>query len=89
MKPCDSRTSGTGDNNAVVLAVGLWAARDGIHLRIDTTGADPHATVKHGAGSVRGHRILLGDLRKALMAEGCWASGEEGAEVQAPGSAGD
>ena len=83
MKPVDQRTFGNGNGNAVVSAVGLWAAHDGIHLRIDMTGAGTHTTVTNRPGSVRDHRIRFWDLREMLMANGCWVFGDEGAEAQA------
>jgi len=89
MKPGEQGTFEKGDGNAVVSAVGLWAARDGIHLRIDTTDAGTPATVTNSPGSVRDHRILFRDLREMLMANGCWEFGDEGAEVRATGSAED
>lgn len=89
MKLGDQRTFKKGDGNAVVLAVGLWAARDGIHLRIDMTGVGTHATVMNRPGSARNHRILFRDLRKVLMDNGCWESNDEGAEAQSTGSAED
>ena len=85
MKPDEQRTFEKGSGNAVVLAVGLWAARDGIHLRIDTTDDGPHTTVTNRPDAVRDHRILLRDLREMLMANGCWESAGEGAEAQATG----
>ena len=88
MKPVDQRTFGNGNGNAVVSAVGLWAAHDGIHLRIDMTGAGTHTTVTNRSDSVRNHRILFRDLRKMLMANGCWEFGGEGDEAQATGSDG-
>ena len=89
MKPDEQRTSSNSNGNAVVSAVGLWAARDGIHLRIDTTGDGAHPTVANGPGSVRDHRILFRDLRSVLMANGCWEFGDEGAKAPASGSAED
>jgi hypothetical protein len=89
MKPGDERTFRKSNGNAVVLAVGLWAARDGMHLRIDMTGADTHTTVTNGPGSAGNHRILFRDLRKVLMANGCWEFSDEVAEAQATGSAED
>ena len=71
----------------VVSAVVLRAGRDGIHLRIDTAGEDAQATVANGPGWAKDHRILFGDLRRVLMANGCWESGDEGGEPQANGSA--
>jgi hypothetical protein len=87
MKLDDQRASSNRNGNAVVSAVGLWAARDGIHLRIDTT-EDAHTTGTNGAGSVGDHRILFRDLRKVLMADGCWESGDEDADGQAIPSVG-
>ena len=72
MRPDDQRAFEQGNGDAVVLTVGLWAAGDGVHLRIDT------------AGDVRGQRIRLRDLQRLLMADGCWVVGEEG---QAGGTA--
>lgn len=76
MKPNEQGTLTNG--NAVVSAVGLWAARDGIHLRIDTTGAGSPTTDTNGPGSARNHGILFRDLQKVLMANGCWEFGDEG-----------
>lgn len=90
MRPEDSKTDAMGEEDAIVSAVGLWAARDGIHLRIDTTTEDgAHSPAADGRSSARDHRILFRDLRQVLMAEGCWACGEEGAKVQSTGSAED
>ena len=86
MKPSDERTFEKGNGNAVVLAVGVWAARDGMLLRIDMTGDSTHTTVTNRPGSARDHRILFRDLRKMLMANGCWEFGDEGTEGQATGS---
>ena len=76
MRPDDQRAFDKGDGDAVVLTVGLWAAGDGVHLRIDTAG-----------GSARGQRVLLGDLKRLLIADGCWVPGDEGVEGQAGGTA--
>src|SRR5580658_1547846 len=89
MNPDDQGTFNEANGNAAVLAVGLWAARDGIHLRIDTAGAGTHMSVPNRQGSVRNRRILFRDLRKVLIANGCWESGDEGADAQATGSAED
>ena len=83
MKPDEQKTLGKGNRDAFVSTVGLWEARDGIHLRIDMTAADAPASVTNRPGSVRSHRILFWDLREMLMANGCWVLGDEGAEVQA------
>jgi len=84
MEPNEQRICSKGDGNAVVSAVGLWAARDGIHLRIDTTGGGSQ-TVTNRTGSVRDHRILFRDLQRMLMANGCWAFGDEGVEAKTTG----
>jgi len=89
MEPDDRTICSKGDGNAVVSAVGLWVARDGIHLRIDTTGDGSPATATNRPSSVRDHRILFRDLRRMLMANGCWAFGDEGADAQATGNAED
>ncbi|HEV2576488.1 MAG TPA: hypothetical protein VGU25_04690 [Acidobacteriaceae bacterium] len=85
MKPDDQRTFGKGNGEAVVLAVGLWAARDGMLLPIDMTGDSAHTTVTNSPGSARDHRILFRDLRRVLMANGFWKFGDEGTEGQATG----
>ena len=76
MKPDEQRTFEKGSGNAVVLAVGLWAAR---------TDDGAHTTVTNRPDSVRDHRIRFWDLREMLMANGCWESAGEGAEAQATG----
>lgn len=81
MRPDDQGTFETGNGDAVVLAVGLWAAGDGVHLRIDTAEDGAHTAVTNREGSGRDHRILFRDLKRVLMADGCWASGDEGAGV--------
>ncbi|HEX5282580.1 MAG TPA: hypothetical protein VFW30_00540 [Bryocella sp.] len=77
MNPDEQSAFSKGNGDAVVSAVRLWAARDGIHLRIDTAGADAQATVTNEPGSVKDRRILFGDLRRVLMANGCWGLGDE------------
>lgn len=89
MKPGDPRTHENGNGNAVVSAVELWAARDGIHLRVDTTDDGAPAAATNGAESVRDHRILFRDLREVLIANGCWEASCGGAEPQASGSGED
>lgn len=87
MKPGDLSTFTKGDGNAVVMAVGLWAARDGIHLRIDMSGDGPHEAVTNGPDSARNHPILFRDLQKMLEANGCWAPGDEDAKAPSSESA--
>lgn len=68
MRPDNQGTFEKGDGDAVVLTVGLWAAGDGVHLRIDTAG-----------DGTSGKRVLFRDLKRLLMADGCWVPGDEGA----------
>ncbi len=86
MKPGDERTFEKGDGETVMLAVGLWAARDGMLLPIDMTGDSAHTTVTNRPGSARDQRILFRDLRRVLMAKGFWEFGDEGTEGEATGS---
>ena len=81
MESGEQRTFENGNGDAVVSAVGLRASRDGIYLRIDMTGDGADTAVTEGAGD---HRILFRDLRKMLIANGCW---EVGADARAAGSA--
>ncbi|HZQ41954.1 MAG TPA: hypothetical protein VFA99_01815 [Acidobacteriaceae bacterium] len=89
MNPDDQRAFSEADGNAVVSAVVLRAGRDGIHLRIHTNGADADEPVTNIPSSARNHRILFGDLRRVLMANGFCESGDEDAEAQATKSAED
>jgi hypothetical protein len=75
-----------GTGKAVVLAVGLWAARQSksgpIHIHI--TGTQKfHTTVTNDPGSERYHRTLFRDLRKLLIDQNAWPFGAEGAEKDA------
>ena len=69
MRPDNQGTLDKADGDAVVLTVGLWAAGDGVHLRIDTAG-----------DGARGQRILFRDLQRLLMADGCWVPVDQSAE---------
>jgi hypothetical protein len=83
MNPGDTRTFKRGDGNAVVLAIGVWAARSGNHIRVDITGAGgSHTTVTNDKNSERYHRTLFRDLRRVLIAEKCWDFGNDGAETE-------
>jgi len=84
MKPGDVRTFRKGNGEAVVLAIGIWAGRGGKdRLRIDITGTkNLHTTVTNDPDSERYHRTLFRDLRRVLIAKGCWSFGEEGAETE-------
>jgi len=86
MKPGVVRTFQKGTGNAVVLAVGLWAARQSksgpIHIHITGT-ARFHTTVTNDPDSERYHRTLFRDLRKLLIDQNAWPFGDEGAETEA------
>lgn len=82
MNPSDQKTFWTGDGNAVVLEVGLWAACDGVRVRVDMTGDGTPTTITNRPGAVGKHRILFRDVRRMLLVNGCWISGDEGADVQ-------
>lgn len=84
MKPGDVRTFQKGSGEAVVLAIGIWAARQGRdHLRIDITGTkNLHTTVTNNPDSDRYHRTLFRDLRRVLISQKCWQFGDEGAETE-------
>jgi hypothetical protein len=82
MKPGNIRQFKNGKGHrSVVLAVGLWAKRDGKHIRIDITGTGKHTTVTNNPTSVRFHRTLFRDLRQILVDNECWPFGQEGAEI--------
>ena len=64
MNSGDVRTFKRGDGNAVVLAIGIWAARSTDHIRIDITGAGgSNTTVTNDPDSARCYRTLFRDLR--------------------------
>lgn len=82
MKPGDVRVFRGGQ--AVVLAAGIWAKRAGKKwIRIDITGTkNLHTTVTNDPSSDRYHRTLFRDLRRILLARGCWSFGAEGEETE-------
>jgi hypothetical protein len=83
INPGDVRTFKRGNGNAVVVGLGLWAARQGKWIHIHMTGpGDSHTTVSNNPDSVRFHRTLFRDLRRTLVRENCWPFGEDGAEVE-------
>jgi hypothetical protein len=83
MNPGDTRNFKRGKGTAVVLGIGIWAARRGKQLHIDITGAGgSHTTVTNDKNSARYHRTLFRDLRRVLVANGCWPFGEEGGETE-------
>jgi hypothetical protein len=69
---------------SVVLAVGVWPKRRGKQLHIDITGPKEffHATITNDTTSDRYHRTLFRNLRRVLIANDCWAFGDEGAETE-------
>jgi hypothetical protein len=84
MSPGDVRTFKKGKGNAVALAVGVWAAKEkGGWIRIDITGTKKfHTTVTNNPKSERYHRTLFRDLRRTLVAQGCWQFGSDGSETE-------
>ncbi len=83
MNPGDVRVFEEGGQRAVVLAVGVWAERQGNWIHIHLTGTpDFHTTVTNQPDSERYHRTLFRNLRRLLVTHGRWAFGEEGAETE-------
>jgi hypothetical protein len=80
MKPGDVRVFNP--RGSVVLAIGLFAKRQGKYLRIDITGSGKHTTVENNPSSERYHRTLFRNLRRQLIENGCWPFGEEGSETE-------
>jgi hypothetical protein len=80
MKPGDVRVFKP--RKSVVVAVGIWAKRQGKYLRIDITGSGKHTTVENNPDSERYHRTLFRNLRRQLIENGCWPFAEEGAETE-------
>ena len=83
MQPGDVRLFKKGNGNAVVLAIGIWAAKRGNQLHIDITGTKTfHTTVTSDPDSERYHRTLFRNLRKLLIDNNAWPFGDEGAETE-------
>jgi len=83
MKPGDLRTFQRGTGNAVVLAIGIWTARQGKQIHIHMTGnKKQHTTVTNDPASKRYHRTLFRNLRNVLIENKCWPFGDEGAETE-------
>jgi hypothetical protein len=83
MNPGDVRTIQQGNGNAAVLGVGLWAEKHNTWIQIHVTGVDGvDATVSNNPESVRYHRMLFRDLRRALLEQDCWPFGDEGRETE-------
>ena len=88
MNPGDTRTFKTGNGNAVVMAIGLWAERKSADspIQINITGTNKmHTSVTNSTTSERYHRTLFRDLRRVLVDNDCWPYGEDGAETEARG----
>jgi hypothetical protein len=82
MKPGDVQTSKKPDGRTVVLAVGVWAERDGNWIHIRVKGVDDSiTTVTNNPESVRRHPALFHTLRRTLINQGCWPFGDEGSET--------
>jgi hypothetical protein len=85
MKPGDVQTSKMPDGKTVVLAVGVWAKRDGNWIHIRVKGVDNSiTTVTNNPESIRRHPALFHKLRQTLISEACWPFGDEGAETMEP-----
>jgi len=80
MKPGDVRIFKP--RRSVVLAVGIFAKRQGRYLRIDITGSGKHTTVENNPHSERYHRTLFRNMRRQLIENGCWSFGDEGSETE-------
>ena len=82
MSLADVRTFRDGEVSALVITHGIWAERRGKWIHIHMTGPeDSHTTVTNDPNSVRYHRTLFRDLRRALIHQRCWLFGEEGSET--------
>ena len=84
MRPGDVRVFQK--RGSLVLAIGVWPKRRGKQLHIDITGPKEffHTTITNDRGSDRYHRTLFRNLRRVLIANGCWPFGDEGAETEKP-----
>lgn len=81
MRPGDVRVFTK--RGSLVLAIGVWPKRRGKQLHIDITGTKNfHTTITNDPDSDRYHRTLFRDLRRVLIAHGCWSFGDEGAETE-------
>ncbi len=72
MKPGDVRVFQKG-GRALVVALGVWAQRQGRTVHIHLTGNRRfHTTVTNQPGSARYHRTLFRNLRALLLEKGRW-----------------
>jgi hypothetical protein len=81
LKPGDVRLFKEGYGASLAVAIGVWAKRDGKHIRIDITGLGGHTTVSNRPG-MRYHRTLFRNLRRFLIKNGQWPFGDEGEETE-------
>jgi hypothetical protein len=82
VQPGDVRIFDKGEKSLVV-AIGVWAKRQGTAIHIHLTGPENfHTTVTNQKGSERYHRTLFRNLRRLLIEEGRWPFGKEGEETE-------
>jgi hypothetical protein len=82
VQPGDVRIFDKGEKSLVV-AIGVWAKRQGSAIHIHLTGPEKfHTTVTNQKGSERYHRTLFRNLRRLLIEEGRWPFGKEGEETE-------
>src|SRR4030065_2332749 len=80
VKPGDVRIFDKGEKSLVV-AIGVWAKRQGTAIHIHITGPEYfHTTVTNQKGSERYHRTLFRNLRRLLIMGDRYPFGDEGAE---------
>jgi len=83
MTPGDTRQFKEGKGKSMVLALGIWAKRQGNNIHIHLSGAEKfHVTVTNDPESERYHRTLFRNLRKVLIAHEKWPFGDEGKETE-------
>ena len=81
MKPGDVRVFKRGEGKAIAIAMGVWAARERDHIRIDITACNSHTTITNDPKSKRYHRTLFRNLRKIMVENDVWQFGIEGSET--------
>ena len=84
LAPGDIRVFERGRRRSLVIALGVWAAKDdsgAIHIHL--TGPDNfHTTVTNRQRSERYHRTLFRNMRRMLKKHGRWPFGDEGGETE-------
>jgi hypothetical protein len=82
MTPGDSRTFKRKRQQAMVLAIGVWAELHEGHARIHVAGNDNfHVIVVDQPDSKRYHPALFRHLRQVLLDNGCWLSAKEAVSI--------